>query len=433
MMNQKDSWDLITKSINNKNSKIIDKLIQKQKKDNVLILGSVKNLNGINENYKPTKSQLKQVTDLYDEVVQKYPQNWAFRMQGGGNKIKNGSAIYNKTKHIIGSGEYKMRDSTKRFLEGGAIKTYYEGDPVNETPSKYSFGSMVGKELKYLLWDLPFKMQGKKTGGSIKMDKQQLYEKLSQMFGIKGGALTTQQQRTVDDVMKQMKLNKESQKLKNEQKINPLDKKEVARRKVLSGLTDKQKMTYMKMQRKKGKELYDAKVAEFDRLASVERRQNEEDDWRNTQKSDRQAALDEQARLKKIADDKAHRSWGDKLLDAGLDLIPEAAGLIPVKFLQGPAKALLKEGVNQMKGRAKPAWYNKIADLAVEKGLPELTKLIPMKELQDPTEKILRIGVNQLRGKAKPKRKPSAWNIKVKSYMNKYGCSMKEALQALKK
>ena len=64
MMNQKDSWDLITKSINNKNSKIIDKLIQKQKKDNVLILGSVKNLNGINENYKPTKSQLKQVTDF---------------------------------------------------------------------------------------------------------------------------------------------------------------------------------------------------------------------------------------------------------------------------------------------------------------------------------------------------------------------------------
>ena len=56
-----------------------------------------------------------------------------------------------------------------------------------------------------------------------------------------------------------------------------------------------------------------------------------------------------------------------------------------------------------------------------------------MKELQDPTEKILRIGVNQLRGKAKPKRKPSAWNIKVKAYMNKYGCSMKEALQALKK
>ena len=310
---------------------------------------------------------------------------------------KTGSAIYKKKLGLEGSGPYRMRESTKRFLEGGAIQTYYEGDPVNETPSKYSLNSMVGKALKYLFWDLPFKMQGKKTGGA-KMDKEQLYEKLAQMFGIKGGALTAQQQKVTDGVIAQMQKNKEAQKIKNqqkmdlkdeqmlEQKINPLDKKEVARRKILSGLTDKQKMTYMKMQRKKGKELYDAKVAEFDRLASVERRQNEEDDWRNTQKSDRQAALDEQARLKKIADDKANRSWSDKLLDAGLDLIPEAAGLIPVKFLQGPAKALLKEGVAGLKGLGK------------RRGRP-----------------------------------PSAWNIKVKEYMNKYGCSMKEALQALKK
>ena len=447
-----NSWNFMTDSIEKKDKNILNKYINKEKKDSVLILGSPINMKGNNSDYAPSRQIVDRVIGIDNNMIMKYPTNKFYASQGGSRKT--GSALYNKNSNIImeGGGAYRMRESTKRFLEGqteqplsasarGGARNDYNDDPVNETPSKYSFGSMVGKALKYLLWDLPFKMQGKKTGGA-KMDKEQLYGKLSQMFG---GALTSQQQKTVDDVMKQMKANKESQKAKNQQKmdlkdeqmleqqLNPLDKKEVARRKQLSSLTNKQKMTYMKMQQKKGKENYDAKVAEFDRLASVERRQNEEDDWRNTQKADRQAILDEQARLKRIADDKANRSWGDKLLDEGLNLIPEAAGLIPLKVLQAPAKALLREGVNQMRGRAKPAWYNKIADLAVEKGLPELTKLIPMKELQDPTEKILRIGVNQLRGKAKPKRKPSAWNIKVKSYMNKYGCSMKEALQALKK
>ena len=447
-----NSWNFMTDSIEKKDNNILNKYINKEKKDSVLILGSPINMKGNNSDYAPSRQIVDRVIGIDNNMIMKYPTNKFYASQGGSRKT--GSALYNKNSNIImeGGGAYRMRESTKRFLEGqteqplsasarGGARNDYNDDPVNETPSKYSFGSMVGKALKYLLWDLPFKMQGKKTGGA-KMDKEQLYGKLSQMFG---GALTSQQQKTVDDVMKQMKANKESQKAKNQQKmdlkdeqmleqqLNPLDKKEVARRKQLSSLTNKQKMTYMKMQQKKGKENYDAKVAEFDRLASVERRQNEEDDWRNTQKADRQAILDEQARLKRIADDKANRSWGDKLLDEGLNLIPEAAGLIPLKVLQAPAKALLREGVNQMRGRAKPAWYNKIADLAVEKGLPELTKLIPMKELQDPTEKILRIGVNQLRGKAKPKRKPSAWNIKVKSYMNKYGCSMKEALQALKK
>ena len=438
-----NSWNFMTDSIEKKDKNILNKYINKEKKDSVLILGSPINMKGKNSDYAPSRQIVDRVIGIDNNMIMKYPTNKFYASQGGSRKT--GSALYNKNSNIImeGGGAYRMRESTKRFIEGGA-RNDYNDDPVNETPSKYSFGSMVGKALKYLLWDLPFKMQGKKTGGA-KMDKEQLYEKLAQMFGIKGGALTSQQQKTVDDVMKQMKANKESQKAKNQQKmdlkdeqmleqqLNPLDKKEIARRKQLSSLTNKQKMTYMKMQQKKGKENYDAKVAEFDRQADAERRQNEEDDWRNTQKADRQEILDEKARLKRIADDKANRSWGDKLLDEGLNLLPEVAGLIPLKVLQAPAKALLREGVNQMRGRAKPAWYNKIADLAVEKGLPELTKLIPNKELQDPTEKLLRIGINQLRGKAKPKRKPSTWNLKVKSYMNKYGCSMKEALQALKK
>jgi len=472
-----NSWNFMTDSIEKKDKNILNKYINKEKKDSVLILGSPINMNGNNPYYKPSRQIVDQVLGFDNNMIMKYPTNKFYASQGGSRKT--GSALFNKNSNIImeGGGAYRMRESTKRFLEGGAIKTYYDGDPVNDDASKSSpFGSMVGKALKYLFWDLPFKLQGKKTGGA-KMDKEQLYGKLAQMFGIKGGVLTSQQQQTVNDVMKQMKANKESQKAKNQQKmdlkdeqmleqqLNPLDKKEIARRKQLSGLTDKQKMTYMRMQNKKGKENYDAKVAEFDRLASVERRQNEEDDWRNTQKADRQEMLDEKARLKRIADEKANKSWGDKLLDAGLDLIPEAAGLIPLKVLQGPAKALLKEGVAGLKGRAKPSWYNKIADLAVEKGLPELTKLIPMKDLQDPTEKILRIGINQLRGKGDIRpatewnlkvkahmkknnkslhesskalantktRKPSEWNIKVKAYMNKYNSTLKEALQALKK
>ena len=172
------------------------------------------------------------------------------------------------------------------------------------------------------------------------------------------------------------------------------------------------------MQNKVGKTNYDAKVAEFDRLASIERRQNEEDDWRNTQKSDRQEALDEKARLKKIADDKANRPWYSKLGDEALNLIPEAAGLIPVKFLQGPAKALLKEGVNQMRGSGdiRPAteWNLKVkAHMKKNK-----------KTLHESSQALAN----------KKTRKPSAWNLKVKNYMSENpGISLKDALQDLKK
>jgi len=414
-MNRKESWDLITKSINDKNSKIIDKLLQKEKKDDVLILGSVKNLNGINENYKPTKAQLKRMIELDDEVVQKYPQNWAFRMQGGqthsavGHKIKTGSALFNKNSNIImGEGAYRMRETKKRFIEGSGTSYDYK----YEDPLKVDSESMLYKAMKYI---------GQKITKPI----------LKKLLG--GVKLTDRQQQLVNETMANMKKGKEMKaKLSNEkmeykdeqmleQQLNPLDKKEVARRKQLSKLSDKQKMTYMKMQNKKGKENYDKQVKEYAKQGEIDRRYNEERDWRNTQKSDRQEDLDYKAMVKRLAEEKAKeeadKPWYDRLGEEALNLIPEAASLIPVKALQAPAKGLLREGVNQMKGLGdiRPATdWNKKVKAHMKKN--NLTLHESSKELA------------KKRG-----RPPSAWNVKVKEYMSKHGCSMKEALQALKK
>lgn len=370
-----NSWDIVTNSINNKNNAIINKYVEKQKKDDVLILGSPKNLNGKNSTYSPSKSQLQTVLNLDDEVVRKYPQNWAFRMQGGGNKIKTGSALFNKNSNIIveGGGAYRMRESTKRFLEGGAIDAQFtkkNKDPYNEKASESRpFGTMLGDALKYLLWDLP-----KKFGGAELSAQQKAYVDM-----------VKKQQTNKKDNSAKMDL-KEEQML--DQKLNPLDKKEVARRKMISGLTDKQKQAYLRTAKKKGVENYNKQVDEYAKQGEIDRRYNEEREWRNTQKGDRQEELDYKAMVKRQAEEKA-------------------------------------------KEEADKPWYDKLGDLALEKGIPALTKLIPVKELQAPAEKLLNMGVDKMRGNGK--RKPSAWNLKVKAYINKHNCSMKEALQALKK
>jgi hypothetical protein len=399
-----DSWDLMTKKIEKKDNNINKKYVNDEIKKSVLILGSPINLNAKNNDYAPSKQNVSKLSNINKRFIEKYPTNIKFANQGGSGRAfgtkgvqsrmltaskgvqRTGSALYAKNSDIImGSGKYKMRDSTKRFF-GRAEGVQLEGGALSQSSYSYKYEDPLKVDSESMLYNV-MKYIGQKFTRPL----------LKKILG--GAKLTDKQQQTVNDVMQQMKLNKESQKSKNQQKmdlkdeqmliqkLNPIDKKEIARRKVLSGLTDKQKMAYMRMQNKEGKKQYDAKVAEFDRLASVERRANEEDDWRNTQKADRQAALDEQARLKRIADEKANKPWYSKLGDEALNLIPEAAGLIPVKFLQAPAKALLKEGVSSLKGL----------------------------------------------GKKKRGRPPSAWNIKVKEYMNKYGGSMKEALQALKK
>jgi len=404
-----NSWDLMTKSINTKNSSIIDDYIKKKEKNDVLILGSPKNLNAINQDYKPSKTQLREVLDMDDEYVKMYPQNWAYRMQGG---KKTGSAIYKKKLGSIldikGAGPYRMRESTKRFLGGqhafsasGAIDSQFtKRNDGNEIASKSKpFGTMLGDALKYLLWDLP-----KKFGGAELSAQQKAYVEM------------VKKQQKKPDYSAKMEL-KDEQML--EQKLNPLDKKEIARRKQLSKLTDKQKMTYMKMQNKKGKEIYDKQVKEYAKKGEDDRRYNEEREWRDTQKSDRQEDLDYKAMVKRQAEEAA-------------------------------------------KEEADKPWYDKLGDLALEKGIPALTKLIPVKELQAPAEKLLKMGVDKMRGngpirpatdwnkrvkahmkknkqtlhqssKALAKRKPSSWNLKVKEYMAKTGSSLKETLQALKK
>ena len=367
-----NSWNFMTDSIEKKDKNILNKYINKEKKDSVLILGSPINMKGKNSYYKPSKQVVDEVLNIDNNMIMKYPTNKFYASQGGSRKT--GSALYNKNSNIImeGGGAYRMRESTKRFLEGGAIDAQFtkRNNDGNEVASKSKpFGTVLGDALKYLLWDLP-----KKFGGAELTAQQKAYVDM-----------VKKQQAKKPDNSAKMDL-KEEQML--DQKLNPLDKKEVARRKILSGLTDKQKQAYLRTAKKKGVENYNKQVEEYAKQGEIDRRYNEEREWINTQKSDRQEDLDYKAMMKRLAEEKA-------------------------------------------KEEADKPWYDKLGDLALEKGLPELTKLIPIKELQKPAEQLLKMGVDKMRGNGK--RKPSAWNLKVKAYINKHNCSMKEALQALKK
>jgi hypothetical protein len=178
-----------------------------------------------------------------------------------------------------------------------------------------------------------------------------------------GAKLTPEQEKYIELVKKQSKKPNYNNKmeLKEEQmldqKLNPLDKKEKARREQLSKLTPSQKMAYLRSAKKKGVERYNKQTEEYAKKGEEDRRYRESRDWANIQKGDRQEALDEQARLTREARDKAEyeasKSLFDKLGEEALGLIPEVAGLIPVKALQGPAKGLLKEGVNMALGKGK--------------------------------------------------------------------------------
>jgi hypothetical protein len=342
----------MNKDIEKKNTDIINKYIAHEIKNSKLILGSPINMRG-NPSFAPSKEIVNEVLSIDRNLLNKYPTNKFYASQGGS---KTGAAKYKK----IG-GAYKLRDSTIRFLQGGTSFDYKYKDPLKVEPE-----SLLGKVMKYIGQKVTKPIMKKMLGGSI-----------------------------IDDIKKGNDMRKkraaEKMELKDEQmleqKLNPLDKKELARRKVLGQLSDKQKMAYLRSARKKGIERYNEQEKEFSKKGEEDRRYRESRDWANVQKSDRQEALDERARLEREARDKAEyeasKSWFDKIGEEALGLIPEAASLIPVKALQGPAKGLLKEGVNKMLGKGK--------------------------------------------------RKPSSWNIKVKAYMNKHNCSMKEALQKLKK
>jgi hypothetical protein len=224
----------------------------------------------------------------------------------------------------MGSGQYKMRDSTKRFIGSGTSYDYKYEDPL-----KVDSESMLYKAMKYIGQKITKPILKKLLGGVKLTDRQQQLVNET-MANMKKGK----------DMKKEIALNKMESKDEQmlEQKLNPLDKKEIARRKQLSVLTDKQKKTYMKLQNKKGKENYNKQVEEYARLGEVDRRYNEERDWRNTQKADRQEDLDYKAMMKRQAEEKAkeeaNKSWFDKLGEEALNLIPEAASLIPIKALQ---------------------------------------------------------------------------------------------------
>jgi hypothetical protein len=355
----------MNKDIEKKNTDIINKYIAHEIKNSKLILGSPISMRG-NPSFAPSKEIVNEVLSIDRNLLNKYPTNKFYASQGGGK----GAAKYKK----IG-GAYKLRDSTIRFLQGGTSFDYKYKDPLKVEPD-----SLLGKVMKYIGQKVTKPIMKKMLGGSI-----------------------------IDDIKKGNDMRKkraaEKMELKDEQmleqKLNPLDKKELARRKVLGQLSEKQKMAYLRSARKKGIERYNEQEKEFAKKGEEDRRYRESRDWANVQKSDRQEALDERARLEQEARDKAEyeasKSWFDKFGEEALGLIPEAASLIPVKALQGPAKGLLKEGVNKMLGKGK-------------------------------SETLLKN--SKLKG---GKRKPSAWNIKVKAYMNKHNCSMKEALQKLKK
>jgi hypothetical protein len=364
-----NSWNFMTKSVERKDKDILNKYINKEKKDAVLILGSPINMKGRNPDYAPSTQIVDRVLNTDRQLLNKFPTNKAFASQGG-SKPKTGSALYNKNSNIImnGGGAYRMRETTKRFLKGGDMYDMKNFNAPEKGTAGFDIGSTLGKAFKYLFWDLP------------------------KMFG--GAELTAQQKAYVEMVKKQQKVKpnssakmdlKEEQML--EQKLNPLDKKEVARRKQLSGLTDKQKKAYLRMQNKKGVENYNKQVAEYAKQGEIDKRYNEEREWRNTQKSDRQEDLDYKAMLKRQAEEKA-------------------------------------------KEEADKEWYDKLGDYALEKGLPELTKLIPVKGLQKPAEQLLKIGVDKLRGNGDI-RPATSWNKKVKEHMTKNSMTLREASKAL--
>jgi hypothetical protein len=379
-----NSWNLMTKSVGKKDKNIIDNYINHEKKNSVLILGSPINMNGNNPDYAPSKAIIDKVMNIDDKLIQKYPINKFYASQGGA-KRKTGSALYNKNSNIImGGGAYRIRESTKRFLEGaGASYDYKYEDSFN--PIKSNPDSMLSTVMKYIGQKITKPLLKKMFGGAStqsQLSAQQqakLNETLANMN--KGNQMRAKSASDKMDLKDEQML---------EQKLNPLSKKELERRKQLSSLTPAQKKAYMRLANKKGVEKYNKQTEEFAKKGEEDRRYRESRDWANVQKGDRQEALDERARLEREARDKAEYE-------------------------------------------ASKSWFDKVGEMALEQGLPELTKLIPIKQLQKPAEQLVKSGVSAMLGKGGKKRKPSAWNIKVKAYMNKHNCSMKDALQNLKK
>jgi hypothetical protein len=356
-----NSWNLMTKSVGKKDKNIIDKYIDHEKKNSVLILGSPINMKGKNPDYAPSKTIVNDMMNINDKLIQKYPINKFYASQGGA-KRKTGSALYNKNSNIImtggqqvplaipaSGGAYRMRESTKRFLEGsGVTSSDYRPE------YKMSKDNIISKGMDYvgrnILYPIIKPLLFKKKGG----------KKMKDMTPAELQALDDA--RIANAIWKKSKAGKE-------------------RLEEFKDLTDREKLASARnTARKWAKEVYEPKVAQMKETRAQQQERIDQAESRRLISDDI-----EQRRLAQEA--KRNSSVWD---DIGSAVVGELVNLIPApKFVKDVVKKGAQEGYKALS--------------------------------------------SSLQGKAKIKRKPSEWNIKVKAYMNKHNCSMKEALQNLKK
>ena len=252
---------------------------------------------------------------------------------------------------MTGSGAYRMRESTKRFLEGdGMTSSDYRPEYKMSKDNIITKGmDYVGRNILYpIIKPLLFKKKGgKKMKDMTPAELQELDDA-----------------RVANAIWKKSKAGKE-------------------RLAEFKDLTDREKLASARnTARKWGKEVYEPKVAQ---MKETRAQQQERIDQAESRRliSDEIEFQKEQRRLAQEA--KKNSSIWD---DLGSAVVGELVNLIPAP---------------------------KIVKDVVKKGAQEGYKSLS----------------SSLQGKGK--RKPSAWNIKVKAYMNKHNCSMKEALQNLKK
>ena len=365
-------YDPIKKNTNDKIQKTYQDYINNYEKNKYLQLFSNIGVDGHGYINPVTKNVNSKNNILIEDSIKQNPQNFFYRMQGGCHSCHNkkkscysdsesdyseGDEDYEDMECMGGGAKEDIFNTVKNSMRyGGASKRPVGGRVYN----KKLVGGASSYDYKY---KDPLKLPTEGVFSNILKYIGQNITKpiLKKLLG--GAKLTPEQEKYIELVKKQSKKPNYNNKmeLKEEQmldqKLNPLDKKEKARREQLSKLTPSQKMAYLRSAKKKGVERYNKQTEEYAKKGEEDRRYRESRDWANIQKGDRQEALDEQARLTREARDKAEyeasKSLFDKLGEEALGLIPEVAGLIPVKALQGPAKGLLKEGVNMALGKGK--------------------------------------------------------------------------------
>jgi hypothetical protein len=374
-----NSWNLMTKSVGKKDKSIIDNYINHEKKNSVLILGSPINMEGKNPDYAPSKQVVDKVMNIDKQLYEKYPTNKFYASQGGAKKM-TGSALYNKNSNIImdtssedekmlGRGAYRMRESTKRFLEGGGLTS---SDYRPEY--KMADDSIISKGLKFVGKNILYPILKPLLKAPKRKEK---VEKIDYYGGKKVGG-------------KKMK------------DMTPAE---------LQALDDARVANAIWAKSRAGKE-YKANIAELTPKERLSQARNTAREYRKNVYEPKIARMEEeyQTKLERQKQEASRQQLGEE-----------------VEFQKAERRRLAEEA-RKKKGNI----FDDIANVAVG----ELVNLIPApKVVKDVLKKGTQEGYKALSNtmQGKGKRKPSEWNIKVKAYMNKHNCSMKEALQGLKK